>query len=124
MDRVNAVFFGERHDSLEIEIRLDRSFPFSDQVCFIGLKPVETEAVFVGKHGDGANLQFVSGAENADSNFAAIQGQKFFYSHGDESPMIFFRARILRMASSIIAPALNACTSAGTGIANKAFAQA
>ena len=77
MDRVDAFFARERHDAVDVEIRLDRALALADQVGFVRLEAVQAEAVFLRVDGDGAQAQFVGGAKNADGDFAAIRGQQF-----------------------------------------------
>ena len=79
MNRVHALLFGQRHDAFDIEIGLHRSFALADQVGFVGFEAVQREAVFLGIDGDGAQAQFIGGAENADGDFAAIECEEFFH---------------------------------------------
>ena len=72
MDRVDAPLLRQRHDSIDVEIRLHGPLALADQISFVGLEPMQAEAVFVRKHGDRANLQFIGGAEDANGDFAAI----------------------------------------------------
>ena len=78
MDRVHALFRGQRDDAFDIEIGFDRSLALADQVGFVRLEAVQGEAVLLGVDGDGAQAQFVGGAQDADRDFAAIQGEEFF----------------------------------------------
>ena len=75
MNGVDAAFLGQRHDAFDVQIGLHRPHSFADQVRFIGLKAMQAEAVLVRKYGDRANPQFISGAKNADGDFATIQGK-------------------------------------------------
>ena len=81
VDGVDASLLRQRHDPLDVEIGLDRPLALADEIGFVRLESMQAEAIFVGIDGGGADLQFVGGAENADRNFPAIQGQKFFYRH-------------------------------------------
>ena len=81
VDGVDAALLGQRHDPIDVEIGLDGSLALADEIGFVRLESMQAEAIFVGIDGGGADLQFVGGAENADGNFAAIQGQKFFDRH-------------------------------------------
>src|SRR5258707_14946459 len=88
--RVNGIdisLFRKRHDPIDIEISLNRSLALTDKIGFVSLESMQTKTVFIGIHGGGADLQFIGGAENANGNFSAIQGQKFFDRHQSE----FFR---------------------------------
>ena len=82
VDGVDAALFRERNDSLDIQISLDRALALADQIRFVRLEAVQAEAIFVGVNSGCPDIQFVRRAENADRNFSAIQGQKFFYLHG------------------------------------------
>ena len=79
MDGVDALFRGQRDDALDIQIGLDRPFAFADQIGFVGLETMQAEPVFLGIDGDRAQPEFVGGAQDADRDFAAIQGQQFFH---------------------------------------------
>ena len=57
MDRVDALFRGQRDDALDVEIGLDRPLALADQVGFVGLEAVQREAVFLGIDGDGAQAR-------------------------------------------------------------------
>ena len=101
MDGVDASLFRERHDPVDVEIGLDRSLALADEIGFVSLEAMQAEAIFVGIDGGGADLQFVGGAENADRNFAAIQGQKFFYRHQSEFPGISPHFRCTALAERV-----------------------
>jgi len=79
MDGVDLLFPGQRDDAIDIQVRLYGPFAFSDQVRFIGFEAVEGQAIFLGVDGHGPQAQFVGGAQNADRDFAAIQGKQFFH---------------------------------------------
>ncbi len=79
VDGVDAFFLGERDDAFDIEVGFHRPFAFADQVGFVGFEAVQGEAVFLGIDGDGAQAEFIGGAEDADGDFAAIQCKKFFH---------------------------------------------
>ena len=72
MDRVHAFFLRQRHDAVHIQVGFHRSFAFADQIRFIGLEAMQCEAVFLRIDGDGAQTEFVGGAQYADGNLAAI----------------------------------------------------
>ena len=42
MDRVNTLFMRQRDDAGHVQIRLNRSLPFADQVSLIRLESMET----------------------------------------------------------------------------------
>jgi hypothetical protein len=77
MNGVDAALLGERHDAIDVQIGLNRALALADQIGFVRLEAMQAEAVFVRIDGDGANLQLIGGAENADGNFAAIQASSF-----------------------------------------------
>ena len=67
-------FSCQRHDSLDVKIGLDRPLAFADQVRLVRLESMQAKPIFVRIHGDRADSQFVGGAQDADRDFAAIQG--------------------------------------------------
>jgi len=77
MDGVDFVGFGDGDDPRDVEVGCDGTFAGADLVGFVGFEAVECEAVFVGVDGDGAEAQFVGGAEDANGDFAAVGGEKF-----------------------------------------------
>ncbi len=74
MDEVDAFCLGEIDDAGDVEISGDRSMPFTDEVGFIRLKTVDTEAVFIGINRNSAVTELGGRAEDANSDFAAIGG--------------------------------------------------
>ncbi len=74
MDGVYFFFFGESDDAVNVEIGFDGAFAFADEVGFVGLEAMEGEAVFFGVDGDGAESELVGRAEDADGDFAAVEG--------------------------------------------------
>ena len=74
MDRVDINGFSQSDDAVDVEIGLDRALVLPDLVGFVGLETVETEAVFFGIDGDCAEAEFIGGAEDADGDFATIEG--------------------------------------------------
>ena len=79
MDRVDALLRGPGHDALDVEVGLHRTLALADQVGFVRLEPVQAKAVFLRIDGDGAQPQFVGRAQDANGDFAAIQGKQFFH---------------------------------------------
>ena len=77
MDGVDALFLRQRDDAVDIQIGLDRAFALADQVGFVGFEAVQAEAVFLRINGHGADAQFIGRAQDADRDFAAVQGEKF-----------------------------------------------
>ena len=74
MDGVDALLQRQRDNALDVEIGLHRTFAFAHQVGFVGLEPVQGQAVFLGIDGHRAQAQFVGRAQDADGDFTAIQG--------------------------------------------------
>ena len=101
VDGVDAALLRQRHDSIDVQIGLDRPFAFADQIGFVRLEPMQAEAVLVGIHGGGADFQFVGGAENANRDFPAIQGQQFFYRHRSDFPGISPHFHCMALAERI-----------------------
>ncbi len=76
MNRVDLPFLGQRDQHGNIQVRLDRLAGVADQIGFIRLQPVQSEAVFVGINADGPDAQLMAGPEDSDGNFAAIGNEK------------------------------------------------
>src|SRR5271157_3758598 len=77
MYRVDAFFFGQRHDSRNIEIRLDGTFARANLVRLVRLKAVQRQAIFLRIDRHSTQPKFVGGAEYADGDFAAVRGEQF-----------------------------------------------
>lgn len=73
MDEVDAVCCGKCDDAGGVEVGFDGAFVFANLVGFVGLEAVEAEAVFFGVDGDGAEAEFIGGAEDADGDFATVE---------------------------------------------------
>ena len=72
----------------------------ADLVRLVGLEPVQRVAVLVGEDGDGADTEFVGGAERPNGDFPAV-GDQHFGEHAYPSPSAFvFRPCRLRRAST------------------------
>ena len=80
MNHVDALFLRQRDDAFDVEIRADRPFAFADQIGFVRLETVHGKPILLRVNGDGAQPEFRGGAKNADGDFAAIGGEKFFES--------------------------------------------
>jgi hypothetical protein len=91
VNRIHAAFFGERDDPVNIQIRLDGTFPRADLIGLVCLKAVQSETVFLRIDADGAESQFGGRAEDANSDFAAVRREKllnrfgFLHSGSDQS---------------------------------------
>jgi hypothetical protein len=81
MNGINALLEGKRDNSFGIEVRLNRTFAFADQVSFVRLEAMKTEAVLLRVHRDRPEPEFRSSPEDTDSDLAAIERQQFFH-HG------------------------------------------
>lgn len=81
VDGIDTFFGGHGDDAVDIEVGLNGTFALADQVGFVGLEAVEGESVFLGEDGHGSDAQLVSGTEDADGDFATIQGQQFFHEN-------------------------------------------
>ncbi len=57
-----------------VEVGFYGAFALADHVGLVGFETVEGEAVLLGIDSDGSQSQFIRGAENADSDFAAVEG--------------------------------------------------
>ena len=76
VDEVDLFFAGEGDDAGDIEVGLDGPETGAGEVGFVGFEAMEGEAVLLAVDGDGTEAQLVGGTEDADSNFAAVEGQK------------------------------------------------
>jgi hypothetical protein len=89
MDGVHIVGLGDAEDAGNVEIGFDGSFAGADAIGFVRFEAVKGEAVFLGIDGDGAEAEFVGGAENADGDFATVGGEEFangtLFFHGNQS---------------------------------------
>ena len=63
-------------DVLDVEIGLDRTLAFADQVALVRLHPVQREAVFLRVHRHRAYPQLVRGTHHADGDLAAVGDQQ------------------------------------------------
>ena len=73
MDRVHALFLGQRDDAVNIQVRFHRPFSFADQVGFVRFEAMQRQPVFLRVDRDRAETQFSGGPQNADGDFAAIE---------------------------------------------------
>ncbi len=74
MNEVDALSLGKIDDAWNIEVSGDRPAPFTDEIGFISLKTVNTEAVFISINPDSTVTEFGGGSEDANSDFATIGG--------------------------------------------------
>jgi hypothetical protein len=75
VNRVDARLDGDAHDVLDVEIRLDRALALADEIAFVGLGPMQREAVLARMNGHGANAELGGGAHHADGDLAAIRDE-------------------------------------------------
>jgi hypothetical protein len=73
MDGIYLFLASQGNNTGDIEIGFDRPFSGADFVCFIGFEAMETKAIFVGVDPDGAEIELVGRAENANGDFAAVR---------------------------------------------------
>ncbi len=76
MDGVDALVARQSDDAGDVQIRFDGTFAGADQVGFVGLEAMQAEAVLLGVNANGAEVEFIGGAENANGDFAAVRGQQ------------------------------------------------
>ena len=91
MNRVHTLLFGQRHYAFDVQVGLYRTFALADQIGLVRLEAVQREAVFFGINGDGAQTQFIGGAQNSDSDFAAIQCKEFIHVRRARKTNVLFR---------------------------------
>ena len=80
MNRINLLLLGQGKDAVKVQVSFHRPFAGSYQISFVGLEAVQSQTIFLGIDGDRAQPKFVGGAQDADSNFTAVQGKKFLHS--------------------------------------------
>ena len=75
---------GDPDDLLDRQIGGDRAQALADPVGLVGLEPVQTQLVLLGKDGDGLVAHLVGRAHDANGDFAAVGDQdlgKFGHDH-------------------------------------------
>ncbi len=77
MNHVHTLFFGERYDARNVEIRAHGAFAFADHVGFISLETMDGQTIFRRIDCDRAETQFGRRAKDADGDFAAVSDQQF-----------------------------------------------
>lgn len=78
VDGVDAFFFGEGDDAVDIEVSADGAFVFIELVGFVSFEAMGAEAVFVGVDGDRADAEFGGGSHDADGDLGAVGDEEFF----------------------------------------------
>ena len=78
VDGIDAFFFGESDDALDVEIRSERAFFFIQLVGFIGFEAVRAKPILGGIDGHGANAQFSRRAHDANGDLTAVGHHQFF----------------------------------------------
>ncbi len=81
MNGVDAFFFRECDDAVDIQIRLNGPFALADLISFVGFETMQTETVFGGINRDRFQSKLSRSTHDANSNFTTIQRKKFF--HGE-----------------------------------------
>ncbi len=76
MDGIDALVPRQSHDAGDVQISFDGTFTGADQVGFVGFEAMQAEAVLLGIDANGAEVEFIGGAENANGDFAAIRSQQ------------------------------------------------
>ena len=57
----------------------DRTLALAHQVAFVGLGPMQREAIFLRMNRDGADAEFGCGAHHTNGNFTAIRDENLLY---------------------------------------------
>ncbi len=76
MDGVDALLAGQSNNARDVQISFDRTFTGADQVGFVGFEAMQAEAVLQGINANGAEVEFIGGAENANRDFTAVGSQQ------------------------------------------------
>ena len=82
MHRVAICLIRDAQQVFDVEVRLHRRFTFADEIRFIRLEAMQREAIFLRKHGHGADAEFDRGALYANGDFAAIRNEDALYAPG------------------------------------------
>ena len=77
MDGIDIVMLGQINDGRDVQIGLERTFVFTNEIGFIGAGTEETVGIFVGIDCDSVQSKIVTGAKDADCNFAPVGNQNF-----------------------------------------------
>mmetsp|Transcript_43463 Transcript_43463/g.80893 ORF Transcript_43463/g.80893 Transcript_43463/m.80893 type:complete len:366 (+) Transcript_43463:1651-2748(+) len=72
VDGVDPVFLGDLYDGGDVQVRADGSAVFGKEEGLIGVPAVGRVTIFLAIDGHGAQVQFGGGAEDADSDLAAV----------------------------------------------------
>ena len=76
MNGIDTGLDGDPENLVDFEIGPDRLQPVADAVAFIGLEPVQREAVLVRVDRDRADAEFGGGAKDADRDLAPVRDQQ------------------------------------------------
>ena len=78
VDGVYAALFGEGDYLVDGEVGAQGAEVFADEVGLVGLGAEEVHHILFGVDGEGADVEVVAGAEDADGDLAAVGGHDFF----------------------------------------------
>ncbi len=77
MDGIHVGDFGGADDAVNAQVAFAAG-AFADADGFVGQLDVHGVGVRLGIDGDGADVEFLAGADDADGNFPAVGYQNFF----------------------------------------------
>ena len=77
MNRIDIAHLGRAHDAIDLQITF-RAGRGADANGFVGQLHMEGIDVRFGVNGEGANAEFLAGADDAQRDFATIGDQDFF----------------------------------------------
>jgi hypothetical protein len=72
MNHIDALLAGEGHDSFDIQISSDRTFPLADQISFVRFEAMHRQTIFLRVNRHRAQAQFRGRAKNPDRDLAAV----------------------------------------------------
>ena len=75
MDGIHMVFVSNPDNIVDIQVGIDRFFPFPYQIGLIGTEPMQGQRIFLRINGNRTDPELIAGPENTDGNFAAIGDQ-------------------------------------------------
>ena len=78
MDGVHLAAFGEIDDGRDVQISGQRAFVFPDPVGFVRARAVQAVGILLGIDRNRAQVQVITGPENALRNLAAVGHEDFF----------------------------------------------
>ena len=77
VDGIDALFLGDPDHTFDVEVGGHRTLAGADLVGLIRFEAMDAKPVFLGEHGDGAQIEFGAGSEDAHGDFRAVGRHEF-----------------------------------------------